>query len=379
MEYNWDSQDFYKRIQKATTIVENEDNFEKKFYGLYLIDEMNALYYNYFFAQRQENESNENLFNNCVYSLINYDRYVPFITSSFETFKAYNTKVDKIQKFFKKNIKKLEERKKIQISHEEKLILMYDFFKQLDPELFTFFQKIYETRKTNICFVNSKAHVGRSDCLSLAIVNESFLTICDDNSIDVFPNLAHECGHAVSFLMNPTVSYNQNKDFLIEVESFFFELLSIDYFSKLFNNKDFIIYQQELYSTMMTIGEALTTQELIVQTYLKNERKCNHNFFKTLEQKLNITKNIYYNSIQADFEHDGTYLLSFLTALELYHLYKTDKELALDYFKQIINCPSEKNRFVLANQYLNLGKNLDLYGKKTLANYTLELKRRATK
>lgn len=377
MEYFWDSQDLYRKIQGATKIAENEKDFEKKFKYLQLVDDMNALYYNYFFAPDFSNKTN--LLNENIYSLISYDRFVPYITNSHSTFNSYINKVDEIKKKYKRDISTLEEFQKVPFSHEEKMTLIHDFFKDLDSELFNFFLKLYNLRKTNVWFVDAKAKVSRSDCLSLAIINESFLRVCGGNTIEVITNLAHECGHAISFLMNPSWNYNNEKDFFAEVESFFIELLSMDYFYLTTRNEDIELQKQELFSVMATVEDALTMQEFITEIYLKNGLKKDSTFFKKLKTELMINKNIFNNIMQVAFENDGTYLLSFLVAIELFHLYKQDKELAIDYFKKIIMCPIEKDRIIIINKHLEIGKNLDKYCQETILEYEKELKRRNLK
>lgn len=175
----------------------------------------------------------------------------------------------------------------------------------------------------------------------------------------------HEFGHGISCAINPNAMYDFGKYCFIELESLFFEMLGVDYLSeKLALEKDsFDISMQVLkdyiYSAQL-ICSKLDMYNTLNDRQLSDKRTLKKYLSKEVDYNALGVKDVL-NTYMRDYFH---YIISYLTAIELYMIYQSDKTFALDLLYKIIT-----NEQQYSIDYLNYIKSLGLEPGKNFEKY----------
>lgn len=216
--------------------------------------------------------------------------------------------------------------------------IVYEFFRNLDSEMFTDFFNLFANNKKNLIFVPvspTKSCVGityqRKD--DVVIKMNRYKTIKD-----IF-TLVHEYGHAINMKKNPDSYYDPVHQNFEEIESVFLELILCDYLEKQgFDKEDIdtmkIQIIEDLTSDVENVYFKYKINKFMHEEQIKN---IDSNFFKELYQKRNITKEELRKVYKCSFEEIIKYVISTFYSLELYDLFLHNKDLALKYYKEIIS------------------------------------------
>lgn len=196
----------------------------------------------------------------------------------------------------------------------------------------------------------------------------SFFEMGVNSTVQDYVSSIHEFGHGISCSINPQAMWDYEKYCFIEVDSLFFEILGTDYVGKKIHSekdcfniniqvlKDYL-YSAQLICTKLDMYNSLSKKDLSskknIIEYLKNDANYN---------KLGIKDTL--NTYIREYFH---YIISYLTAIELYFIYQEEPDVALDILFQIIinkkNTNIEYLEFV-KSLGLEPGKNFDKYIKK---------------
>lgn len=185
------------------------------------------------------------------------------------------------------------------------------------------------------------------------------------NSAQDYISAIHEFGHGISCSLNQEAMWDYEKYCLIEVDSLFFELLGLDYIGQTLNcqqdsftiNLEVLedyLYSAKLICTKLDMYDALTYKEL------KNKRKIK----KYLATESDYDKKGIEDVINTQMRELMHYIVSYLTAVELYLIYQESPETALDLLFEIINHSERSNQKYLEyirSLGLEPGKNFDRY------------------
>lgn len=193
----------------------------------------------------------------------------------------------------------------------------------------------------------------------------TFVELGVNQTAQDYVSAIHEFGHGISCAINPVAMYDFGKYCFIELESLFFELLGLDYLSdKMSLEKDSFdismqvlkdyIYSAQLIVSKLDAYNTLDGNQLynknIFRSYLINEVGCNK-----------LAVNDVLRTYIRDYFH---YIISYLTAIELYLIYQSDNKLALDLLFKIITCEykySADYLHYIKSLGLEPGKNIDKY------------------
>ena len=158
---------------------------------------------------------------------------------------------------------------------------------------------------------------------------EAFLQIGTDGTFrDLFTTI-HEYGHSTSAQINPS-HLNPEKELYSEIDSIFMELIAYDFFDRELNNYAGTIEKAHYHETYSSIAEkanaiiSLANLEKKLGTSFRYDKNSDYSFVLNAVTNLSTEINDYF------------YVTSYIFALELYDLYKKDKEKALDTLKKII-------------------------------------------
>lgn len=187
----------------------------------------------------------------------------------------------------------------------------------------------------------------------------------------------HEFGHGVSRLINPEAMWDFGKYCFIEVDSLFFEILGTDFVGNyLGNEKDSYDISLQVLKDYIYSAVLLTKK---LDLYVENDRyDLNKRGFvkRYLSEEFHLDKSDVNDILKMYLRENMHYIVSYLTAIELYLIYQDDPTEALDILFNIIE--HEENSAADYLEYvrelgIEPGKNFDKYVE-ILFNKAKELK-----
>ena len=216
--------------------------------------------------------------------------------------------------------------------------IVYEFFKQLDDELFSNFISLFINKDKNIIFV---ANNPIKDFVGITYLNNDNIKIkmTRSKTIEDIFTLVHEYGHALNMKKNPKLYNNEARTHFEEIESIFLELILCDYLVNNGFNKDDInevkkIIIENLINEAKDLYFKYNINRFIHVEQIKN---IDNHFFKLLYQNKNITKEELRKVYSSSYEDVTKYVISSLFALELYDKYQINKEKTIEDYKNIIS------------------------------------------
>lgn len=166
---------------------------------------------------------------------------------------------------------------------------------------------------------------------------EVFMDCIKANTLQDYISHIHESSHGINSIINPGIVWDEQKYCLIEVDSIFFELIGnefvsskLDYLKEGYNIKMRTFYDY-LYSADLICSKTDMYNELS-QNDLNNKRLVRAFYKKEIGYDRTLIKDAMYSSISG-YMH---YVISYLTAVELYLVYRVDKDKALDMLYRIM-------------------------------------------
>lgn len=220
-----------------------------------------------------------------------------------------------------------------------------DFYNQFKGEITDTFSKIYSTLPTHLEFRRLVGtDVSFAQTLSIYKTGESFYDIGLVNNAQDYITVFHELGHGIANYLNPNSMYDYNKYCFIETDTLFWELVGYDYLSKNLSlpvdsylisllylkeysyDADIICTKKELYSQLPI--SKLSNQRFAIH-YLRSNYKCDNEYINDV--------------LFSELKESYHYGISYLTAIELYLIYRTDPKIALDLLNKIIKAHDLSN------------------------------------
>ncbi len=245
-------------------------------------------------------------------SLLKYDEIFNKFLNHSRSLKPYDPYFFEFHNIFKNN--------------NEIMTIISDFFQTLDKELYQAYIKVQIIGKNN--YVNNYGGV----CITLPTANKIYNQIGLEKNVYSIFSLGHEYGHSISYILQEG-EYSINNE-LIEFESYFIELLLSDYLKTIIK-KDVInnlltLKHKEIINVIYNYNLLAT----ILDIYTMNKYPNFTNLKKLLnrnEIEINTPAKIY--SHADDIEENYHYPVGYMTALEVYYIYKQDKELGIHIYK----------------------------------------------
>ncbi|MBO5376636.1 MAG: hypothetical protein J6A52_07305 [Bacilli bacterium] len=367
MEYYWDSKTLRKDLKTLEDLLKQEQNPVVReriveYIGeikTMIIDEETPLQD----TSDETKSSVDNLIEVCKLTPY-YELYYPFL----EEFK------NRLSEFFSQYETKLirEKKETSSLSKEDIIELVHELFKSTNKEFYEAYSRLYKERKTHIRFKEAKTKALAQDpCIGGTIflpgLNKPYVHVDNFNptkrKTDALLTLTHEEGHAVASLLN-TDRYFSNHSFFKEIESTFFELLGNDFYGKILNDKSFArtalgYLEGSYYEAYHAVNKKLLADKLFAMGIPLDEnirikdKALETIYMDVLEDDGLSQDNIVENEIKYSFSH--------LVAIELFELYKEDKDLALHLLKTIIERGKEESEYKSITSVITPGKSLIKY------------------
>ena len=196
--------------------------------------------------------------------------------------------------------------------------------------------KNFRKRRDHIVFLNEPDDVLSCEDVAIKSTKEMFLSIGRSFTIEDYFSTIHEYGHATSFQINPN-HIDYDKRAFSETIAIFMELLASDYYLEQTKDSDAIIYKINSHLLYKNNAEII---KLIIYL-IQKEKELGHEFTTTKEMRQQLDKNLFSEDIFNDAFLYSSYfqeedLASYMYAIELYMLYKEDKDKTLDTLKRMI-------------------------------------------
>ena len=169
----------------------------------------------------------------------------------------------------------------------------------------------------------------------VAHTKHCFYNIYVTNTLIDYISMAHEIGHGIDILFNDDIMYDINRKCFSETSSIFLEMINNDFIGTKLNimNESFLIKVQVL-------KDYLYSCDLICSKIDMYNELSSNNIYKEKEAKLFYSDLGYNNYGVKDIIHTYIndifhYVISYLTAVELYLIYLQDKNEAFKLYSLI--------------------------------------------
>ena len=194
---------------------------------------------------------------------------------------------------------------------------------------------------------------------------DTFFELGYNNTLQDYVSAIHEFGHGISCRLNSESMWDFGKYCFIEVDSLFFELLGTDYIGEQLNRKkdafdiNMHVLKDYIYSAML-ISTKLDMYSMCDRADLNNKRFAKKFLINEIGLNQLGAKDVLQTYIR-DYMH---YIVSYLTAIELYLIYQEEPDKALELLFNIITSKlegTEKYLSYVKVMGIEPGKNFDKY------------------
>ena len=253
----------------------------------------------------------------------------------------------------------------IDVSHEDLIEITRAFFKEQGEFFLKHYDNALRDAENHISFVSPDSDTA-GEMYYIRSVNEMFMFIPDNKRVDMLYSFAHESEHALDTDANPDFYENGG---IRETSALFMELIASDYYDEKFNlgNQGFYNHMGNFTAFKLDTYDLIQRQRMI-KLYKKIIDYSDEAIMKRLRRK--------WSQEYLDLRKDSSlftlyfYQIPYLIVIELYKIYKTDKEKALYILIDIILNGTDQNIFSLLNKHgIVLNKNTVEYEQSLLLKY----------
>lgn len=240
------------------------------------------------------------------------------------------------------------------LKKEDTFELIDEFSKTLPEEYRKNIKQILEQRQK---FIRFRTCQENSYMTYIPIINHCYFSILQDKKITAFHllSMTHEFAHGVSAFMNPYRYINEDI-ILTEIETYFTELISADFYAKELNHFDFYdISLDELVSDILDANTVIQNKKLL-NLFLRKHPHDSENFEKF---KLENEMDPYFDVVS-----EYSYIISYLVAVELYMIYQENPSLAFEKLTNIIQKTTTQNETQVILEEVNPTEHIKQYYKK---------------
>lgn len=343
MKYNWNKEDLRKDLQTLEKMLKDEkDPKVREKIMLYISETKDTIISldKEYFEEYNEGINVENLIS--LYKTVPYfELYYPFI-------KEFKNKLHNFFKHYKiKNTK--EKTTTTNLTKEDITELVYELFKSTNKEIYEIYSKIIK-EENRIRFKTIKKQLnnqlqGNAAMFFIPGLNKTYVSIDnynEDKKARSLISLTHEEGHSIASQINPE-RYINNQAFFNEIESIFFELIGYEFFEKELNDEHFRTMSLEFLENNYFEAETILDKVKLANILFEKGNPISTEL-KLEDKKMQQTYDEVLYSGPA-IKQEIKYLFSHIVAIELYEIYKDDKDLALDILKRIIKTSSNTSEY----------------------------------
>jgi len=333
--YSWETRDLLRSLKRIEKLMEKEtDEVElAKLYRYY--DAINSAIFDSFVYPNVSiplSKRMPEMFSTFLANQRHYSLYTPFEDAVINNGQLFDEADD--MRFAVND--QIEKACGVKVSKTKAISICYDFYKDLDEELFEHFKRFYDKRFNHLRFLNDKDNhpgfLGRQHYLFGA--DESFIETVGSNDPEMSTTLIHEAAHAIDNSMNPE-NYFSN-DFYYEVISLFMELVS--FYKKAGNFHELFYYDSIFHNLDMFYGHVEDANQFanFMFEFKDNHYRISPEFYEAIRNKFKIPKKEVNSFLNEHSQTDISYPISFSLALAFFNIYRQDEKKGIDNIKRFI-------------------------------------------
>ena len=334
--YTWQTRDLLRSLDKIQRLMEKEKDPKEKARLMLYYDSMNSTIYDTF-IMRGTNIPLSKLLPSRFSSFLGQQRYISLIgpmedalIEHDELFNIAGNNRDSI-------IDKVEKSTGAHVGKEKAISICYDFYRELDEELFEHFKKFYDMRYNHLKFNKVKKGEGFDAWGTqhyLYGTNESFIEITGTDNPMMAVSVIHEAAHHIDSSMNPDNYINE--DYLYEVISLFMELVS--YYKKA-GNFDELFYQDSIIYGFETLCDNIDDANVyanLLELYRDANYRLCPEFYEEARTKYKMSRKRVDEALRRGAFADLCYPASASLAYYFFNIYKQDEKKGIEELKKFI-------------------------------------------
>ncbi len=358
MEYNWSNTDIEREIDKLLIMSKEEKDLVKRSYYLRIIDQMKSV----FIDNKDVIIPNNQKMNEIIYSFKFYGRYYSLIDLYHLILDGYADQTTKLVRAYD-SIDNPELFDYGYITHDDALTMNYDFFHNMDEEIFKYFEILYKDRYKSIKFSKDDPTLKQAKadgyCIFIDVVCKNFININDSIGLTKVVDLAHECGHAIANLLIRNI-YDTRDDFLTEMASLFFQLAFHNDIGEKIDTFENTLLQFEQMNYFNYEANLLLYHSQLIESWQHNKYNVSPDFYRYLKNKYQLKRPDIKESLNISIGSKGIYIIGYMIALELLHIYKDNKKEALSILKQMLIKARFSDSLDIISQFMPCFPNINL-------------------
>lgn len=394
MECSWGLEDLKEARNDLKKALKKERDHKKKKYIRNILESLD-----YFIEDEQErllfleepttsdaqNEGTElsecelnNILSNLEYDLVTCSQSYSLVALFSNTIDTLKEKMHEIEDILSLRLLPEEDYSKITgatLTNNQALSLTADFYRHFSSSLYPIFKAAYKNRTNSVRYIDTLENDCRANSFFIDIINRYFINMINNNQISKLYDFIHEYGHVISFLINPKSAYRTNESFFNEVASLFPELVAQHENSANFDPTQVTF---ESYMTLVSFINKATSLNLhkpIINVWHDCDKNANEEYFRELKATYNIDEEEFDLLINTFIDDDAIYIISYMVAIELLHIYKQDKQQALEIFENFLRIPYDQSILKHLQEKITIGKHLQEEMAELLDTFKLRLKK----
>ncbi len=255
---------------------------------------------------------------------------------------------------------------KIEFNASQIIKVSDQFYKQFKGQISSLYGGIRKTFNDTVHFRKLTSNVKEAgQTYSVYGTDISFFEIGYCGNLQDYVSSIHEFAHGIACKTKPERIWNTENYCFIELESLFFELLGTEYIGNVLKKqKDAFDISMQIFRDYVYSAQLLTIK---LDMYSIHDRlNLNDKRFtkKYLSNDVGLNK-IGIKDVMNTYMRDNMhYIISYLTAIELYLIYKNNPDMALDLLFKVIEydtCNNKEYLDYVKSLGIEPGKNIDVY------------------
>ena len=244
------------------------------------------------------------------------------------------------------------------------LVTTDEFYSQLGGELYTAYRSLSDTYETRLQFfelIEGCTTLGQT--FFFPFTNDIFIEVGCGDTISDYSTTIHESGHGIASILNPFIGVDYEKYGFSEVESIFLEMIGDDFVGKkLGKRREMLMKTLDDLKDYIRFAYRFSAKKKMYSELSKKEYK-KKSIARKYIQSITGAK-IANQAIDTEMADDIQYIISYLTAVELYMMYQENPDNAIETFYDIIMCSDmDVNGYMYTVQSFGIipGAHLDKY------------------
>ena len=260
----------------------------------------------------------------------------------------------------------------ILLSDDDTLDLCRDFFVAQGPFFSKSFDEFREDAEDHLLFFKPNDNSeGEMDFIEST--GDAFVFSPDYKNIKKPSILIHEAEHVIDAYNNPKFYRNR---IIREVGSTFMEMIGCNHLAKILNLGDDGDKRRAQIHTIVKSNSSFVLRKIKVLHFMSGLRDQSvSQVLRKTRGKFRYTKDYIKYMFETNLVEDYYYQISYLIAIELYELYKIDKDKALYILIDIITNGNDNNIFDMLKKYnIILNNSVETYERDFCKTFGLKIK-----